>query len=904
MNEQAASLAALNVSLLEAIKAGPPPGVATGPTELAGRAGVDQKHVNRKLGSLLEAGLILKTGEGSCDVALTDDGERGLAAMAVWRGDVSAAALNAEGVVYLRFDLIDAWDGNPRTVFDQDGLDELEQSIADKGVLQPITVRRKADGRFEVIMGERRRRSSTQAVANGRVAADFLIPCMIRDYTDDDALDVAGIENLQRDDLHWMDEAQYYWRLSQRGRTARQIDAITGARRSKRHVQTYVQIARDLSPEDVARCYLPEGHKDRILYTQARDMVGEKKEKPALALSPKLACAFLEAIHAGMILGGFGGNDGLPKVGTKISTRFYKPPVGGSFATLQHDRQLMTFGFQDFGKGREVAGVVTITEDVVKWLRQVGYADDRATALRKVRADVVGDMVAAQMHREGRYFSNELNAPEAPAIPELTSGQRRKLVEIAHKMAADNPGDPNACLGTELAVGESALNDPDFNALAERGLIAMQDDSDEVFTVTLTSEGVDYLEAENLLPNGALDCPALDQVYRADSRGEAKFVLTTLKGRYSTSWMNEGPEAAEPSLPPSAMRKLVEIAHKIASKDVTVDRPEDVFNIPTRLSNDASDDEDFRSLEARQLIRVNRQLTNLIVYVDYKGQDLLRTEQLVPTGQPDCPALASVYLADHMPTAKLLLDGGVYASKWMNTDPPAEAADEDEDEDDTVEPVRAPAPTPTQAPPPTPPGPVALPAMLAIVLVELAHAIGHDRAIERTPQDWGAPVLANYHLDGRGSTLVQQYGMLRFLPRGLETLAHLTAAGRDWLTATYEVDFVGDRPVVPFMLLDQVQKELVGAQEPDKLYSTPWLNPPPKVEAPPNPAPPLTPAPSAVSPQTRALVLMDSTIDKAASLLGRLRGNATAGHKTEIDQLVALIANARDAAKPHLPEQG
>jgi ParB/RepB/Spo0J family partition protein len=410
VNEQAASLAALNISLLEAIKAGP----ADSRQALADRAGVVANNLSRKLGSLSEAGLIFVSDVDANDIELTEDGERALAAMVALRDGANVAA-GGDGLVYIPFGRIDPWLLNPRTQFDPASIEDMAQSVSDKGVLQPLTVRLKvgqafAPGadRYEVIIGERRRRGCTLAVERGWVSPDFLIPCQVKDYTDDEALDVAGVENLQRHDLHWMDEAKFYLRLAERGRSGAEIARLAGESVSKRKVQDYCKIARELSPKDVERCYLPDGAEGQLVYSKARDLVGEKKERPALDLSPQLALAFAELIDAATV----------PEQdfdGTRLAVAImYRPPVGGPLAKLQ-DRKLVSFGFG--GADRHLEARIPITDEVRQWLAHVGFLADRPAALLKLRAGVVGEAIAATFH-VGHWHTPELNAPEpAPYTP-------------------------------------------------------------------------------------------------------------------------------------------------------------------------------------------------------------------------------------------------------------------------------------------------------------------------------------------------------------------------------------------------------------------------------------------------------------------------------------------------------
>ena len=105
-------------------------------------------------------------------------------------------------VLEVPLDDIDPNPRQPRTHMDEEPLEELARSIEAHGVLQPIIVRRRGD-RYELIAGERRWRAA-------RTAGLESIPCLIQDIDDRTSLQIALIENLQRDDLNELDLAEGY----------------------------------------------------------------------------------------------------------------------------------------------------------------------------------------------------------------------------------------------------------------------------------------------------------------------------------------------------------------------------------------------------------------------------------------------------------------------------------------------------------------------------------------------------------------------------------------------------------------------------------------------------------------------------------------------------------------------
>jgi len=95
----------------------------------------------------------------------------------------------------------------PRTEFNPETLKELADSIKVQGIAQPVLVRIR-NGKYELVAGERRLRAAKKAGLN-------IIPAIIKDFTDEQSLEISLIENLQREDLNPMDEAEAYVRLSE-----------------------------------------------------------------------------------------------------------------------------------------------------------------------------------------------------------------------------------------------------------------------------------------------------------------------------------------------------------------------------------------------------------------------------------------------------------------------------------------------------------------------------------------------------------------------------------------------------------------------------------------------------------------------------------------------------------------
>ncbi len=119
-----------------------------------------------------------------------------------------AAAPEGELVQKLALAAIDVNPRQPRAHFEEADLQDLATSIEERGVLQPILVRPKPDGRYELVAGERRLRASQRA---GRSE----IPALVKAMSDDESLLIAIIENVQRADLDPLEEAQAYRALQE-----------------------------------------------------------------------------------------------------------------------------------------------------------------------------------------------------------------------------------------------------------------------------------------------------------------------------------------------------------------------------------------------------------------------------------------------------------------------------------------------------------------------------------------------------------------------------------------------------------------------------------------------------------------------------------------------------------------
>lgn len=138
----------------------------------------------------------------------------------------SSSTSNHRTVKDVEVSSINAGRFQPRSNFDEEKLLELTESIKNHGVLSPILVRELGLNKYEVIAGERRLRASKKAGLK-------TIPCLVDQKKDQDALESALIENLQREDLNAVEEARGYDRLKREfGLTQDEVASSTGKARS------------------------------------------------------------------------------------------------------------------------------------------------------------------------------------------------------------------------------------------------------------------------------------------------------------------------------------------------------------------------------------------------------------------------------------------------------------------------------------------------------------------------------------------------------------------------------------------------------------------------------------------------------------------------------------------------
>ncbi len=172
---------------------------------------------------------------------------------------VSASAKPGSSIQAIEIALIQPHPEQPRRHFDDGALQELADSIAKRGVIQPIIVRARGSG-YQIVAGERRWRAAQRAQLHR-------IPAIVREFDEAETLEIALIENIQREDLNPIEEAEAYRKLiAQFGHSQDALGRLVGKSRS--HVANLMRLL-DL-PVPVQRAVMEQ----RISMGHARALIG------------------------------------------------------------------------------------------------------------------------------------------------------------------------------------------------------------------------------------------------------------------------------------------------------------------------------------------------------------------------------------------------------------------------------------------------------------------------------------------------------------------------------------------------------------------------------------------------------------------------------------------------------
>ncbi|WP_264577039.1 MULTISPECIES: ParB/RepB/Spo0J family partition protein [unclassified Sphingobium] len=175
----------------------------------------------------LGRGLSALLGEVERDVSVSEEGRAGADSGA---GDAD----RPKAVRFLEIVRVSPHPDQPRRHFDEGALSELADSIRERGIIQPIVVRPLGNDRYQIVAGERRWRAAQKAQLHQ-------IPAIVRDFTEAETLEIALVENIQREELNPIEEAQAYQRLiNQFHHTQDALARIVGKSRS--HIANLIRL--------------------------------------------------------------------------------------------------------------------------------------------------------------------------------------------------------------------------------------------------------------------------------------------------------------------------------------------------------------------------------------------------------------------------------------------------------------------------------------------------------------------------------------------------------------------------------------------------------------------------------------------------------------------------------------
>ena len=184
---------------------------------------------------------------------------------------LSAEGGRTSGVRNVPLDRIEANPENPRLVFEESALEELAASIREHGVLQPVLVRPRGPNLFQLVAVERRWRAA-------KIAGLVAIPALVEDLDDDVALEIAIIENLQREDLSPLEEASMYDRMiKDHGYSVRKLAQKLG--KDKGYLENRLRLAD--APQEVRD--LVSLRKDTLSHAYELMKIDDPKKRKRLA---------------------------------------------------------------------------------------------------------------------------------------------------------------------------------------------------------------------------------------------------------------------------------------------------------------------------------------------------------------------------------------------------------------------------------------------------------------------------------------------------------------------------------------------------------------------------------------------------------------------------------------------
>jgi ParB family chromosome partitioning protein len=223
-----------------------------------------------------------------------------------------------QGIALARPEDIEVNQYQPRRDFDDTTIEELAQSIRANGIIQPLVVRKLANGSYQLIAGERRLRAAKKVGLKQ-------VPVVIRRSTDREALELALIENIQRQNLNCIDEALAYFQLIQ-DFSLTQEEAAQRVGKDRTTVSNFIRLLRlpEAIIDDLKRQILSFGHgkarlslEDNDLRLRARAQIVERRMS---VRDTELLVEQLKRGEAGAAAPGAQNNKPLTKTGQRLQT--------------------------------------------------------------------------------------------------------------------------------------------------------------------------------------------------------------------------------------------------------------------------------------------------------------------------------------------------------------------------------------------------------------------------------------------------------------------------------------------------------------------------------------------------------------------------------------------------------
>jgi len=195
---------------------------------------------------------------------------RGLAALIGDDTSEESVVQDIRSLRHVPVELLHPNPNNPRKHFAEEDLNTLAQSLKDKGLLQPLVVRPRGDGSFEIVAGERRWRASQRAGLHD-------LPVLIRELDDKETLEIALIENIQRSDLNALEEARAFRQLlEQYAYTQQQLADAIGKSRS--HIANTMRLLNlpAATQKQIEEGSLTAGHARALIATETPEELADK----------------------------------------------------------------------------------------------------------------------------------------------------------------------------------------------------------------------------------------------------------------------------------------------------------------------------------------------------------------------------------------------------------------------------------------------------------------------------------------------------------------------------------------------------------------------------------------------------------------------------------------------------